>query len=1480
MDRLAIYFFWDANGIVRNFVPFYIQSLHEVSSKVFTVVNGELDKENYNKIAGVSDHVYCRENVGFDVWAYKSAMEKIGWEQIVKYDELILCNYTCYGPMFPFSEMFFEMENRSCDFWGPVKHPEQNNYLLPNNNGYIHEHLMSYFIVIRHKMLTSKDFQYYWEKIPPITSKTESTALHETVFTKYFESLGYQSDSFVDLTKYKERCNNSSIILADELLIKSRCPLVKRRAFFFPPYMDLLNNSLADHAINLVQWIRQYTNYNENLIWDDLLHTQKMSTLRNNMHLSHVIPTQHFYEADKKFSLRIVFSIYIPEIFYLDLLSLYLKPFVEKYSIYLICPKDEIELECQKRLGMFPQVTVIRATIDAENIAIGCFNACRNYILEADYCCCIWNYNSIQQDLRLAEEDYCRYLFSSLIPSEGYVFNLLALFEAEPRMGLAIPFKTDFSSYYSQGQAFLLTRNTQYKNIFEQLNFQVPFDEGIYTNLETAFWIRAAALDKFSSFLEGQNCTAILSQENRLDVFLPMIIQQGGFYTASITSPQNAAVSLDNLHFMSNRLTLTAFRKFRVKSWRYYEIERQLNRISSVAEVDLHEILNRRYSLRHLLLLLWRYPRNKMENIKENFQKKKQSNPIRASLCNLSLEGERLIFYFNTNYIRAKDLYLQIFGKNYYPREELTAGQQMLTNYLKSYYNSVGLFFEIPLADVKNQSVRMFDDETPVSFRWGAGVSYNALELKERGLYVRISNGELHFQTKGRYRCSVLSSNEYSLRDKLIFLFACLNPFHPLSLFAENLGAADNAFELFKYALKKKENVYYIASKKIKLSQQDSEIRNKMLVHNGRRHLLAVLFSHRWISSFSLRLELFPTNGVLKDIHYFMLPTEWDLIPHGMALGDKEVAMLHRYSWDNPARTFLSVPLEQAAFSQKYEFKNTFCLGAPRMDKWYGAQSCAGKVFFFFTWRLALSQTPETFSLEDFKNTSYFSSIVSLIKYVRKQFPDYELYYAFHHEIVKQGYDQIIKETLDGLSIDFIYLNDSEGADKFNICFKSARYLVTDFSSVAFDFAYKEGAIPIYYLSDQFIKGHYLLEESFFKLHLGTIARNEEEVASCLRLENPTEEMLARRQQFFSYLDHNNCRRVYEAIFKEKTPNHFLPALIQREESKDIRRLGIYFFFDSEGVVDDYVIYYLQQLRTVCTEICVVVNGLLNNMGNISLQKCCDRLLVRENIGFDSWAYKEALESYGFDTIAKNYDEVLLNNFTNFGPIFPFSEMFTEMGRKDCDFWGHNRYLGEKKLVAGEYVIDHLQSYFIVFRKPILISPSFEEYWKTLLIPQTYQQAIAYHELRCTRYFEKKGFLSESYIPWKKYKDYRLNNPVYRAYQQMVEDHSPLLKRKVFFIKENCFEFPLHELHSPYDILQYLNEHSNYNTGYIYQNIERTMKLPENEIPIKNMWWKKLQARYGFWLKENCRIELAKVCNAPFSITKFKEFCKKGSPKK
>lgn len=1481
MNRLAIYFFWDADGIVRDFVTYYVNALHDVSSKVLVVVNGTLDEENHAKLSNVADDVFCRKNVGFDVWAYKEAMDYIGWDELTSYDELILCNYTCYGPIYPFTEMFSEMDRRECDFWGVAKHPEQNSYLLPNKGGYIYEHLMSYFLVIRGKMLKSLDFLKYWKYIPPIMSKTESTALHETVFTKHFEEQGYRSDAFVNLKDYQGRCNNLSIFMADEMLINNRCPLLKRRAFFFPEYRNLLNESLGNRAIGLLNYIKQNTMYNIDLIWEDLLQTQKMSVLRNNLHFSHVIPEGINGALTEQEQTEIAVIAYIPKPFYLDIFLKYVRELDEKIQIVLLCSKDDTEEVCRLASKSFAQIEYRRVEIREENISLDCLRYSYDVFLQAKYVCCFWNYNSIQEKLRQAEEDFCEYQYSSLLGDGTYIGSVMQLMRNEPRMGMLLPMETNFAGYYSRMIASHMSRVGYLKNQFCRMNLSVPFDDSLYTNLETSFWIKSQAAIALMELLHVEERFEVAGEiGNAIDYFFPMLIQQCGYYSASVTNAKNAAIALDNFHYMQHRMLPRLFKRYGFKTWSYVQMEQKLmslpigeeGRVTSNENID--SILNRRFALRHLLLLLCKYPANKLADIKEKAGKKIKKLPIVASLCNVSLEGERVVFYFNTNHSRALNFSLEVSGKRYFPKRELTQGQDMLRRYLRTFYKSEALFIEIPLADLKNESVSLFDEEREVGFRWGAGFSYNALELKARGLYVRASEGGLLFQTKNKFCLGVMLSEEYGFRDKLIFAFAAMNPFHPLSIFAENLGAADNAFELFKYARKRGENAYYIASEKIKFSQKDPKIRKRILVHNGRKHCLAILFSRRWIGSFSLRVELMPSNGVLKDIHYAMLPLEWDFIPHGLTLGDKEVAMVHYYSWDNPARTFASTHVEQEAFSQKYEFKNVACLGAPRMDKWYGAKVSEKEVFFFFTWRIALSQRISRPSAEQFKQSAYYQNIIRILHYVRESFPDYKLNYAFHHEVVKQGYDELIRDGLDGLDINFIYLNTTEGTEAFNDHFRSAKYLVTDFSSVAFDFAYKEHAIPIYYLPENFIEGHYTLEPKFYDLHLGMIAVNEQQLIDSLQCAEPTKEMLERRQSFFSYLDGNNCERVYNAIFCEKAPRNFLPSSDEHNGDKNIRRLGIYFFYDSDGVVDDYVIYYLQELRSVCSKICVVVNEFLNEEGKRVLEDCCDRLIVRKNIGFDSWAYKEALESYGFDEIANGYDEVLLNNFTNYGPVYPFQEMFSEMDRRACDIWGHSRYITKKGvLIEGEPLRDHLQSYFIVFRKSILSSPFFEEYWETLRLPKTYPQAVIYHESRCAHYFEERGFVSDAYIPWKKYRQWKINNPVFRAYRQLTEDRSPLLKRKVFFVKDNSFQFPMDEAYSPYDVINYLNEHTDFKTQYILENIDRTMNLPQHNPDIKENRWKRFQVRYGFWLKDSCRIALSRELNASFSSEKFKRIC-------
>ena len=68
-------------------------------------------------------------------------------------------------------------------------------------------------------------------------------------------------------------------------------------------------------------------------------------------------------------------------------------------------------------------------------------------------------------------------------------------------------------------------------------------------------------------------------------------------------------------------------------------------------------------------------------------------------------------------------------------------------------------------------------------------------------------------------------------------------------------------------------------------------------------------------------------------------------------------------------------------------------------------------------------------------------------------------------------------------------------------------------------------------------------------------------------------------------------------------------------------RLAVYCFYDKDGIVDDYVIFFLRNLRQSVAKICCVVNGELTESGREALSTCTDELLERANTGFDAGAY-------------------------------------------------------------------------------------------------------------------------------------------------------------------------------------------------------------------------------------------------------------------
>ena len=193
VKRLGICFFYDQDGIVDDYVTYLLDDLIKSMQDMVVVCNGFLNADGRKVFNKYTKDIIVRENKGLDVWAYKTALDYIGWERLQEYDEIILLNATIMGPIYPFAEMFQKMDKRDLDFWGITKYgKEEFDPFGCNPYGYIPEHIQSHFMVYRRTLINSQEFQSYWNNIPEINSYKESVGMHESYFTKYFADKGFK----------------------------------------------------------------------------------------------------------------------------------------------------------------------------------------------------------------------------------------------------------------------------------------------------------------------------------------------------------------------------------------------------------------------------------------------------------------------------------------------------------------------------------------------------------------------------------------------------------------------------------------------------------------------------------------------------------------------------------------------------------------------------------------------------------------------------------------------------------------------------------------------------------------------------------------------------------------------------------------------------------------------------------------------------------------------------------------------------------------------------------------------------------------------------------------------------------------------------------------------------------------------------------------------------------------------------------------
>lgn len=159
MKRVVVFAHYDKNNKIDDYVAYYLKSLKEAGCEVVFVSCCELDNSEIEKVKDYVIHSICEKHDEYDFGSYKRGFLYLK-NFLNVYDELIFANDSCYGPIYPISEVFANMEKEDCDFWGITK----NNFGYKKSIGHFfvkRPHIQSYFVAFNKKIFTSEDFQKF-----------------------------------------------------------------------------------------------------------------------------------------------------------------------------------------------------------------------------------------------------------------------------------------------------------------------------------------------------------------------------------------------------------------------------------------------------------------------------------------------------------------------------------------------------------------------------------------------------------------------------------------------------------------------------------------------------------------------------------------------------------------------------------------------------------------------------------------------------------------------------------------------------------------------------------------------------------------------------------------------------------------------------------------------------------------------------------------------------------------------------------------------------------------------------------------------------------------------------------------------------------------------------------------------------------------------------------------------------------------------
>lgn len=376
------------------------------------------------------------------------------------------------------------------------------------------------------------------------------------------------------------------------------------------------------------------------------------------------------------------------------------------------------------------------------------------------------------------------------------------------------------------------------------------------------------------------------------------------------------------------------------------------------------------------------------------------------------------------------------------------------------------------------------------------------------------------FIKKGPYWTSALAFR---------FLYLFLFPFYKnkkIWLYMDRRHQADdNAEHLYKYSIKQNDGIkkYFTICEDSKDFKRLEKLGNVIPFYSIKQRLI-YLFADKVISSHPDENILNPFWG--KNIRYYagLINSGKIFLQHGVTKDDIST-WLKKYDKNLELLVTVSEIERNSFYQYKYNYAEGVVqvLGFPRFDNLENV-SDKKQILIMPSWRENLSYTYKS----QINKSEYFKKINSLIN---------------NEELInlakKYGYTIIFKPHPNVYEfIDLFNKQDEvifDESTSYQELFNNSSILITDFSSVAFDFSYNKKPVVYYQYSED-----YNFKERYFDyetMGFGEVTKDEYELTNIIEeyLINDCvmKEVYKKRvDNFYMYNDKNNCKRVYEAIRK------------------------------------------------------------------------------------------------------------------------------------------------------------------------------------------------------------------------------------------------------------------------------------------------------------------------------------------------------------